>query len=102
MEPKKVKKLALNKETISNLSNFEQSRIIGGHDAEGVSRVWWNTICYFISAFGLPEYSCRYGDTDCPGDYECWGPSHDCGRTYDFASSCNTWTDRPLLDSCNC
>ena len=33
MEQKKLKKLVLKKETISNLSNFEQSRIVGGYDA---------------------------------------------------------------------
>ena len=33
MEKKKIKKLVLNKETISNLSNNAQGVIIGGYDA---------------------------------------------------------------------
>ena len=63
MEPKKVKKLALNKETISNLSNFEQSRIIGGNGE--ASNNPYNPICWFISAFGLPEYSCMEAVSEC-------------------------------------
>ena len=30
MEPKKIKKLGFRPETIANLSNFEQNRIVGG------------------------------------------------------------------------
>ena len=34
MEKKKIKKLALKKETISNLSDYEQKNSLGGRDSE--------------------------------------------------------------------
>lgn len=89
MEPKRVKKFVLKKETISNLSNFEQSRIIGGYN-EGPSKFWWNTICAFVSAFGLPEYSCFFNETDCPGDLDCGG---DQPSTKDDGGTCDSSVD---------
>lgn len=45
MEPKRIKKMTLKKETISNLSNFEQRRIIGG---EGSATVGYGECdCYY-------------------------------------------------------
>ena len=41
MEPKKLKKLVLKKETISNLSNFQQNMIIGGYGERSWDPINW-------------------------------------------------------------
>ena len=53
MEPKKIKKLVLKKETISNLSKFEQGMIIGGDS-------------YFCSGLvQCPSRGCVTGNNTC-------------------------------------
>jgi hypothetical protein len=76
MEQKKIKKLALKKETISNLSKFEQGGIIGGYDpGEAIyEKTWYELTCLksLVLVGNCPEVS---GDTcivhcDSTVDYE--------------------------------
>ena len=62
METKKLKKLSFKKETIANLSNFEQSRIVGGYDGEEASK--GNYIICELRSHLL---------TDCPANPKCPG-----------------------------
>jgi len=57
MEKKKIKKLALKKETISNLSKFEQGGIIGGYAAS-------NGLMFFCALRSLIL-------TDCDNNFNC-------------------------------
>ena len=61
MKKKKIKKLSLKKETISNLSKFEQGGIIGGYDP-GSNGNWFLCAIYsFIM-------------TDCENNFNCLNP----------------------------
>ena len=62
MGNKKRKKLELKKETISNLSKFEQGLIIGGYEPAS-THAWWDTICQIRSFFDVTQCDDKYCDT---------------------------------------
>lgn len=79
MKTKKIKKLVLNKETISNLSNFEQNMLIGGYDAGSMEcATKFDTWCQKDSCFTCvtyPKPSCGCdGSDDCCGSETCYCP----------------------------
>ena len=64
METKKLKKLSLKKETIANLSNVEQTRIIGGETMDCTDGGFG---CPFETEFKCPSDSCACPTLICSG-----------------------------------
>ena len=78
MEPKKIKKLVIKKETISVLNDYEQSMQKGGRaswEVEGTCWDWCTYSKYFCSLFCTDQQSCNL--TDCiptPSGFETYCP----------------------------
>lgn len=85
MEPKKLKKLSLKKETIANLSNLEQTRIVGGGSD--------NFFCTILSWF--VEDNCQSKQmAGCP---EGGGYTNTC-----YMQGCGTGSCEGCGPSCQC
>ena len=72
MEKKKIEKLRLKKETISNLSKFEQTRVLGGgiygsNDETRCTEGWHTNFEYICPTGG------DYTPDPCPNSDECCG-----------------------------
>jgi len=89
MEQKKIKKLTLKKETISNLSMLDQGMIIGGYDDLDSIRVCPTNdgVQLFTCAncYSLPQVGCTDStydmDVTCwTGGAECATAGHDCHK----------------------
>jgi len=88
---KKLKKLTLKTETISNLSKFDQGMVIGGYDPGSGS---YAPICTCVGdCFTWPD---KGGNPCYPTE-----PSDNCGYSKNFDSSCDLWSLRPGYQTCN-
>ena len=87
------RKLMLKKETISNLSKFEQGHIIGGYEPDS-EKPGWNTLCILWS---MIRYS-HCDDLACDTIYKdtCYCPTNlfdggTCDSTVDTDVTCQGW-----------
>ena len=91
MEQKKIKKLLLKKETISNLSSFEQNRILGGYNAPSLIIMFkecaeWHSVNEGAS-FCNPSYC---NDLSCAGGPNTCYQGGNCDSTDDPDVGCHT------------